>query len=694
VSLNVGAPPAQLTFDTNLLSFGATASSPGRISRTLDLRNSGGGLLAVNSITTAEKWLSVTGAPSAVQAGPAVPLTVTADSTGLSAGYYTSSLLIDTSAGSQAVPVSLLVSPGVTMSVAPQGASFELPAGNAPGNSAGTFTVSIAGSGSANWSASVLPGAAWLSLSTPSGSASSSLPGTVRFAIDPSAVAALAPGNYYGDIRVASSDAVDSPLDYSVVLNVSSAGDSVKPVPSKAGLVFITDTSSPAPGTQSVQIFASSTAPVAFQASTATANGGSWLTVSPAKGSASSSSPASSSVSADMASLAPGVYRGAVSYAFSAAAVRTVNVTLIIGSASGSAPSGISALPSSKPRAQASGSCVATSLVPTQVGLFDNFQQPMGWPAPLELLVLDNCGRPVPDAQVSARFSNGDPPLTLTPVDNASGLFSATWTPRTVSPQVTVTTTASSAAFGPASAQITGEVLVNAVPILAPNGAFSIFTSSVGQPVAPGSVLQIYGSNLSAQSVAASAIPLTTTLGGTSVLIGGVPAPLYYVGPGQINAQAPFELLPGGQYQIQVTSDGATGAPESIYVAPVSPAVASLPTGTIIAEHADYSLVTADSPATPGESILIYLSGLGATDTPVGSGAGSPFSPLAHALAAPSVLLNGQTAPVAFYGLSPGSVGLYQINFQVPPETPSGDLPLVVNQSGASSNTAILPVSR
>jgi uncharacterized protein (TIGR03437 family) len=127
---------------------------------------------------------------------------------------------------------------------------------------------------------------------------------------------------------------------------------------------------------------------------------------------------------------------------------------------------------------------------------------------------------------------------------------------------------------------------------------------------------------------------------------------------------------------------------------PVSPALASLPTGTIIAEHADYSLVTTDSPAKPGETILIYLSGLGATDTPVTSGAASPFSPLAHALTAPSVLLNGQSAPVAFYGLSPGMVGLYQINFQVPLETASGDLPLVVNQSGAASNTAVLPVSR
>jgi uncharacterized protein (TIGR03437 family) len=147
-----------------------------------------------------------------------------------------------------------------------------------------------------------------------------------------------------------------------------------------------------------------------------------------------------------------------------------------------------------------------------------------------------------------------------------------------------------------------------------------------------------------------------------SVLIGGIPAPLYYVSPGQINAQAPFELAAGGQYQIQVTSGGAVGAPGSVYLAPISPALASTPTGMIIAQHADYSLVTEDAPAKPGEIILIYLSGLGGTDTPVVSGAPSPGAPLAHPLATPSVLLSGQPVPVVFSGLSPGAVGLYQIN--------------------------------
>jgi transcriptional regulator of acetoin/glycerol metabolism len=85
---------------------------------------------------------------------------------------------------------------------------------------------------------------------------------------------------------------------------------------------------------------------------------------------------------------------------------------------------------------------------------------------------------------------------------------------------------------------------------------------------------------------------LVNTLGGTSVLIGGIPAPLYYGSPGQINAQAPFELIPGNLCQIQVNSNGALSTPGTIQVATATPGVAALPTGQVIAQHADYSLVT------------------------------------------------------------------------------------------------------
>jgi uncharacterized protein (TIGR03437 family) len=177
------------------------------------------------------------------------------------------------------------------------------------------------------------------------------------------------------------------------------------------------------------------------------------------------------------------------------------------------------------------------------------------------------------------------------------------------------------------------------------------------------------------------------------VLIGGIAAPLYYVSPGQINAQIPFELISGNQYQVQVVSNGTLSTPDSIQVVSVSPGIAAFPTGLAIAQrYPDYSLVTEASPARPGDHIVLYLAGLGTTGVPVGSGVASPSSPLVGQVLTTALTLNGQLSPVEFSGLTPGAVGLYQINFQVPAGTPDGDLTLVVSQGGVTSNVVTLPV--
>ena len=70
------------------------------------------------------------------------------------------------------------------------------------------------------------------------------------------------------------------------------------------------------------------------------------------------------------------------------------------------------------------------------------------------------------------------------------------------------------------------------------------------------------------------------------------------------------------------------------------------------------------SPAKQGEVVVIYLSGMGATSPAVKSGQPAPGGPnLAKAVVQPTVTLNGQAASVQFAGLSPGFVGLYQVNF-------------------------------
>jgi len=178
----------------------------------------------------------------------------------------------------------------------------------------------------------------------------------------------------------------------------------------------------------------------------------------------------------------------------------------------------------------------------------------------------------------------------------------------------------------------------------------------------------------------------------TSVLIGGRSAPLFYVSPKQINAQIPYELAGGNQYQVIVNANGAVSPPEPIQLAPATPGIASLPDGSVIAQHRDGTLISAQAPAKPGEYLVIYLLGLGDTDSAVITGDASPSSPLAMPDLSPVLLINNAPTPYLFAGLTPGLVGLYQMNFQVPTGLAAGMYPVVVTQGSQSSNTVNLPV--
>jgi len=95
----------------------------------------------------------------------------------------------------------------------------------------------------------------------------------------------------------------------------------------------------------------------------------------------------------------------------------------------------------------------------------------------------------------------------------------------------------------------------------------------------------------------------------------------------------------------------------------------------------------------PSEYIVIYSSGLGATDIPVASGAASPSNPPANVADPPVLTLNGNSINILFAGLTPGLVGLYQVNFQVPATLAAGNYDLQLTQSGTQSNTTVLPIA-
>src|SRR6202044_1421159 len=73
---------------------------------------------------------------------------------------------------------------------------------------------------------------------------------------------------------------------------------------------------------------------------------------------------------------------------------------------------------------------------------------------------------------------------------------------------------------------------------------------------APGSNLSVFGSRLSPVTQSASSVPLPISISGVEVLVNGIAAPLYYVAPGQLNVQIPYEASTGTTAVLSINNNG------------------------------------------------------------------------------------------------------------------------------------------
>lgn len=183
-----------------------------------------------------------------------------------------------------------------------------------------------------------------------------------------------------------------------------------------------------------------------------------------------------------------------------------------------------------------------------------------------------------------------------------------------------------------------------------------------GNAVAPGEVVTLLGAELASSTASGDGAPLPVSLSDVSVSVGGVAAPLYYVLPGQINFQAPTNV-PLGVADLAVTR-GATVNHRAVNVVALQPGIFLVNGVPAVTHAADFSLVTASNPAHPGEYLAVFCSGLGATTPAVAAGQISPLAPIK----ASGSISVGTGAGIHFQyaGLVPGSIGLYQVNFQLP----------------------------
>ncbi|HTQ54518.1 MAG TPA: hypothetical protein VMI94_08675 [Bryobacteraceae bacterium] len=483
---------------------------------------------ATTTTTTGSGWLSVS--PSSATTGiGSVPVTVTADPSGLTAGTYDGQVILTTSGGVvTTVAVTFTVGPNTTpFSISPTTMAF---AYTQQGALPSPQTIQVTGGVAYTASATTTPSASWLSVTPTSGTGN----GTLTVSVNP---AALAAGTYAGTITVTPTGSTAQTV--AVTLAVSPPATlTATPTP----LAFAYVAGNPAPASQTLSV-SSAGAAVTF---TATASSSGWLSVTPTSG----TTPAQLTVSVNPANLNQGTYAGTINLVDSSGALTfTVNVSLavttplvtisrVVNAASylggGISPGEIAVLFGSAMGPAAGVTATIDSKGYIESSLANVKVTFNGYAAPLLYVSATQINTIVPyelagssNANVQVIFGGSrSNAITLPVVSSAPGIFSAD-----------------------ESGQGNGAILdVN----------YHLVSSS--NPVSVGSVIQIFATGQGQTNPAGIdglieplSLPLPYPLGAPGVTIGGLPANIQYIGaaPGlvagalQVNAFIPPGVAPG-----------------------------------------------------------------------------------------------------------------------------------------------------
>lgn len=219
------------------------------------------------------------------------------------------------------------------------------------------------------------------------------------------------------------------------------------------------------------------------------------------------------------------------------------------------------------------------------------------------------------------------------------------------------------------------------------------------QPLAAGSWVSGFGVFANVGEVFNSQLPLPKELGGVTVTVDGIEAPINYVSGLQINFVIPYETAPGLR---TVVVNGPAGAVNgTVQVINAAPGIFKLdaatpPQGAILNE--DFSLNGQDRPAIRGQAIQIYATGHAALQQQIDDGAAVPDSPLNETVVKPQVYVDGVECQVEFSGLAPGYAALWQINAKIPGDSQfsfiAGKVPVQVFMNGVDSNEVSIYVAQ
>lgn len=213
---------------------------------------------------------------------------------------------------------------------------------------------------------------------------------------------------------------------------------------------------------------------------------------------------------------------------------------------------------------------------------------------------------------------------------------------------------------------------------------------AIGGPISEGEIITLFGSGFASQITVATKLPLTTTLGGVQVLINGTAVPIFSVTPTQVSAMVPYGIS-GATASVVVSNAGKLSNTVTVPVAATSPGIFTMTSdglGSGAVLHADYSLVSSTNPARHGETVQVFLTGLGAVNPAVAAGTAAPTNPLSFVTGPVAVYISGLPATITYQGLAPSLTALYQLNFTIPMAASAGSVPLAIETADGFTDQA------
>ena len=538
------------------------------------------------------------------------------------------------------------------------------PATIAVGANGSTRTVEAYNAGDGNLNLSVTSNQAWAQANvgasrTCSQRGGTCLPININFQ-----TSALAKGTYTAIVTVRDPNALDAPQTITVIAQMGTG------VPDSVNFYVAPN------GSQDSAAFASNSL---LNGVVTTQSGGSWLSFTVDGGGSFVFSRAYRLIATHLPGMAEGTYRG--TYTTSGSAFAGDNKAVAV-----------TAQVTSQPIAQVSPSALS-------------IRGAQGGPKQLAYITASNRGLgSLTVSGATASMSSGANWLT---VAQAGTLVTVTFDPGSLAPGVYQGTVAvaTNGVNGAQTVPVDFEILAQAAPYAKYLGVVNNATFLGGDTLGAGTITAVFGEQfILGDPVSATSLPLGTTLGGVRVLVNNQPAPIFYASFGQVNFLIPYEVDPG-EAVVKVERGGQAGNSVTVPVAARAPRILRLGIGEYgIVVNTDGSFPipatpgVISHPAQSGDTLVIYAIGLGQTIPAVQNGAAAPSSPLAS-VPSVNVIFGGQgfvegiaQAPI-FAGLTPGFVGLYQINVTVPEGLgANNNLALNVNINGLASNRVTIAV--